>query len=234
MMKSYICLLQQLQNKSITSSQKGLTLVEALAAIVITTVILTAMAPPILFSAATRVQSRKVEQAQAIARQELDRVRTALAQEQGVPQSEEDGIIPPVGTLPLHETGAPQTAVTERSNLNNSNNALEMDADGDGDNDFLIQLIRDEGVRFSSGAAANQLAVFQMGIRVYDIAAEDNLGDSLETTPASLQMTKGLGQRATHPLAVLYTEVSRSDLNLSVQEYREYICDVKSELAGCS
>ena len=234
-MKSYICLLQQLQNKSITSSQKGLTLVEALAAIVITTVILTAMAPPILLSAATRVQSRKVEQAQAIARQELDRVKTALAQEQGVPQSEEDGIIPPVGKLPLHKTGAPQTAVTERSNLDNSSDALEIDADGDGDNDFLIQLIRDEGIRFSAGAATNQLAVFQMGIRVYDMAAEDNLGtDSLETTPASLQMTKGVGQRTTNPLAVLYTEVSRSDLNLSLQEYREYICDVKSELAGCS
>jgi len=230
-MKFKLWFLQQLQLK--TPSTQGLTLIESIAAMVITTLILTAIAPPLLFSAATRVQSRKAEQAAAIARQEVTQVRAALSRKQGIPKAKELGNVPPAASVAsLYNASAPTTLVTARSGLDNINKAVKIDADGDGENDFFIQLIRDQGVRFSNGVAKDQLAVFQMGVRVYDIAAADNLGN-LNVEPASLQITKGLGERTTHPLAVTYTEVSRSDLKLSLKEYREYVCQVKPTLSAC-
>lgn len=232
----FILLSTQIKQKQLASerSDQGLTLIESLAAIVITGIILSAMAPPLLFSAATRIQSQRVEQAEAIARQEVDRVRSFYARKKGVPKSEETGKVPATSnTSPLGDTTAPTEVITGREGMDNPNKALLIDADGDGKNNFFIQLIRDPGMRFSSGAAGDQLAVFQMGVRVYDIAAEDNLED-LNTAPASLQMTQSLGERTTNPLAVTYTEISRSDLRLSLDEYRRYLCDVKEDLTACN
>jgi type II secretory pathway pseudopilin PulG len=215
-------------------ANQGLTLIESLAAIVITTVALGAIAPPLLLSAATRIQSRNAEQAQGIAREELDKIRAALSREEGIPPNGEEGFAPPVsGANPLNSTPGPDTLELVRSNLNYVNEAAVIDADGDGDKDFFVQVMRDQGVRFGSGPASGQLAVFEMGVRVYDITAKDNLG-SLNTDQASLGLTNGLNQRGTNPLAVIYTEVSRSDLKLSLDEYREYLqCQQPSPPPSC-
>jgi len=217
-----------------SSSDQGLTLIESLVAVVMTGIIIAAIAPPLLFSAATRIQSRNAEQAQAIAREEIDRIRAALSREEGIPVGGETGFAPPVSaTSPLHNTAGPDTLVTTRSNLAYVNEAVVLDADGDGDDDFFVQLIRDSGVRFGSGFASGQLAVFEMGVRVYDIAAEDNLG-SLNVEPASLGGTNSLSQRDTNPLATAYVEISRSDLKLSLDEYREYLqCQQPSPPPTC-
>lgn len=228
-MKSKSVLLLKLQQKT---TSEGLTLVEALAALVIATIILAAAAPPLLLSAATRVQARKTEQAQAIAREEIEQVRGILSREEGIAPGNETGNIPPkASTSVLNNVDGPSTLVSDRANLDDPEKALTLDIDGDGENDFFVQLIRDQGVRFSAGSAEGQLAIFQMGVRVYDIAADENL-DSLNTQPASLQMTNGLAERSTNPLAVTYTEISRSDLKPSLDEYREYICDTQP--ASCS
>lgn len=206
-------------------SEQGLTLIEALAAIVITGVILAALTPPLVFSAATRIQSRKAAQAQGIIRQELDRIRAALSREDGIPATNEDGFVPPESsTNPLNNTAPPNVLVSDRTDLDQPNEALLVDVDGDGKDDFFVQLLRNPGARFDSGIATGQLAVFEMGVRVYDISAQRNLtNNSLTTEPISLQATNGLNQRDTNPIAVAYTEVSRSDLKISLDEYREYI-----------
>lgn len=223
MMKPQSSLILWLQIKQKANSEQGLTLVESLAAIVITTVILTTIAPPLLFSAATRVQSRNIQQAQGITQQEVDRVRAIFTREEGIAPSNQDGNIPPESsTSPLYATSGPDTLTTDRSQLTSPNKALKLDVDGDNEVDVFVQFIRDEGACFTSGRAKNQLAVFNMGVRVYDIAAKDNLGN-LKTEPASSQLTKSLGQRTTHPLAVAYTEISRSDLKLSLEEYQKYL-----------
>jgi len=224
-MKSSLLFYLQLLQKQNKASEAGLTLIESIAAIVISTLILTAMAPPLLFSAATRVQARKVEQAQSLARLEVERVRAGLAREQGIGASNEAGNIPPESdTTPLVDTPAPTQIVSDRASLGTENEerAFTVDADGDGDDDFFIQLLRTQGIRFSAGGSGGQLAAFRMGVRVYDIFARNNLG-SLNTNPASLQMTKGVGERTTNPLAVTYVDLYRSDLNLSLQEMRESI-----------
>lgn len=234
-MKLSLPLLIQSQLKKKRSSERGLTLVESLAAMVISTVILTTLAPPLLFSAATRVQSRKFEQAQSILNQEFDRVRATLAREQGIAQSKEAGNLPPASsTSPLSDTQAPTNLVSDRASVDTTGKALEVDVDGDGENDFFVQLMRSEGIRFNAGSSRNQLAAFEMGIRVYDIAARDNLtAGNLNTEQASLNVTKDLGQRLTNPLAVGYTIIRRSDQDLSLQETREEICQRKPSLADC-
>jgi len=198
--------------------------VETLAAIVVTGIILATLAPPLLFSTATRIQSRKAEQAQGIVRQEIDRMRAALSREDGIPANNEDGFVPPESSAtPLNSAGPPDTLVSDRTQLDQENKALLVDVDGDGRDDFFVQLLRDQGARFDVGIASGQLAVFEMGVRVYDMAAQGNLSNNLNTEPISLQGTNGLNQRNTNPLAVAYTEVSRSDINISLDEYREYI-----------
>lgn len=218
-MKPKLSLMLGSQLKPKSSSESGLTLIEALVSIIIATLAIAAAAPPILLSAATQVQSRNAAQAQSIAQQELDRVRAILTRKVGAGGASDD--IPPVASTPLNTAAGPSSLTDQRSSLS-ATKALKIDTDGDGDDDFFVQVIRDAGAQFTIGAAQGELAVFQMGVRVYDIAAKDNLG-SLEVKPASLQPRQGLGQRTTNPLAAVYTEVSRSDLKLSLDEYTNYL-----------
>lgn len=77
MSRTAFFLLSQCQRPN--PSDRGLTLIEVLLAIVMVGVILAAIAPVLALSVATRVQSRKVEQATALAQQEIDRVRATMA-----------------------------------------------------------------------------------------------------------------------------------------------------------
>jgi len=228
MMKPQFSFLLWLQLKQKASAQQGLTLIESIAAIVIAAITLTTLAPPLLYSAATRVQSRNIQQAQAVARQEIDRVRAIFTREKGLAPDKQDGNVPPESsTSPLYAASGPDALTADRSELTSPKKALKLDVDGDNEVDVFVQLIRDEGACFTSGRAKDQLAVFQMGVRVYDIAAQDNLG-SLQTKAASSQLTQGLGQRTTNPIAVAYTEISRSDLKLSLDEYQKYLAGISS------
>jgi prepilin-type N-terminal cleavage/methylation domain-containing protein len=221
MMKPQFSFLLWLQLTQKASAQQGLTLIESIAAIVIAAITLTTLAPPLLYSAATRVQSRNIQQAQAVARQEIDRVRAIYTREEGIATSNPEN--PPESTTsPLYATSGPNTLTDDRSQVTSPNKALKLDVDGDNEVDVFVQFIRDQGACFPIGRYKEQLAVFQMGVRVYDIAAKNNLG-SLETEPASSQLTKSLGQRTTNPLAVAYTEISRSDSKLSLEEYQSYL-----------
>ena len=57
---------------------KGLTLIECLVAIVIISITVVAITPPIFVATASRIQSRRAEQANAIAQAEIDRIRTIV------------------------------------------------------------------------------------------------------------------------------------------------------------
>jgi hypothetical protein len=106
--------------------------------------------------------------------------------------------------------------------LNSPTEALEVDTNNDGQPDYLVQMFRDQGLRFTDGLAENQLAVFRMGIRVYSGLARDNLAN-LSTNLAPINLTQGIGQQRTRPLAVLYTEISVNDLRGSLTRYRDYL-----------
>ena len=203
--------------KRSSHSEAGLTLLEVTVAIVMLGVILTAMAPPLLISAATRVKLRRASQAQLIAQEEINRVQGIMlrSRNQNLDTDNQGNYIglPPISNSDnLTATPAP-TSLT---------NLRQVDVDQDGEADFFVQVFREQGALFAAGEAQCEPAVFRMGVRVYAMLAEENLGD-LQTEKASLQMADGLGEQATHPMAVLYSEISRSDRELSLRAYRDYL-----------
>lgn len=210
--------LSKLQSNS--TSDKGFTLIETLMAMLITTAILSMVASIFLISTASRVQTLQAERAIDIAQGEIDRVQTYVAS--GVKGTDTTGKVPPVTTGNLTSVSAPTQIVNQRSELT-AGKAIKLDADNDGKKDFLIQLFRDTGVTFGSGSAANgELAFFRMGVRVYSLSAESNVG-SLQTELASVGFTQGLIDEKEKPLAVLYTEIIRGDSKLSLNQYKQYL-----------
>lgn len=204
------------------SSEQGFSLIEAMMGFTITAAVLAAMAPVLMIAVGTRLQNYRAEQAMQLAQSQINRVQTLMTQ--GVPQSYETGVIPPAATqgTRVNQVAAPTTVVTDPNALDSPTKALLVDYNNDNRPEFMIQMFRDQGVRFTAGTAVDQLAVFQMGVRVYAGAARDNIG-SLQTTAASFNLTRNFGEQRTKPLAVLYTEVSRSDLQLSLQRYQQYL-----------
>lgn len=70
--RGYLYLLQ----KSMTTKSSGFTIIECLLAIILVGILMTAVAPVIVLSVATRVQARRVEQATQAARSYIDGVQT--------------------------------------------------------------------------------------------------------------------------------------------------------------
>lgn len=204
------------------ASQQGFSLIEAMVGFTIVSTLLAALAPVILVAVATRLQNYRAEQAMQLAQSQVNRVQTLMSQ--GVEQSQETGKIPPPAAkgTKVAKVDPPTNTVTDLNKVDSTSKALEIDYDKDNQPEFIVQLFRDQGVRFTQGTAEDEMAVFQMGVRVYAGSAKDNLG-SLSTEPASLNFTQGLGEQKIKPLAVVYTEISRSDLQLSLPQYQTYL-----------
>ncbi|MGK7945467.1 MAG: prepilin-type N-terminal cleavage/methylation domain-containing protein [Microcystaceae cyanobacterium] len=204
------------------SPNQGLTMTEVLMTMLVTSIILAATAPVLLLAASLRIQNDRAGRAVQLAQGEIDRLQVLVTQ--GVLKNDERGKIPP--PIPDGETfntySPPISTVKTRQDITDPKQALELDIDGDEQPDYLIQLFRDNGIRFDQGAGQDQLAVFRVGVRVYSGVAKDNLG-ALETNLATVNFNSGIGQHQTRPIAIVYTEMSRSDLKLSLQKYREYL-----------
>lgn len=217
-----------LLNKNKTSSEQGLTLLEVIASIVMISVILVAIAPPLLLSVATRVKMRRASQAMLIAQEEVNRVQGIMARsrDENLPTESDD--CDPTESVCSY-VGLPQT-IGQNTNLKDfsapdSNSELEeFDVDDDGNADFFVQTFRDQGALFAGGGTRCEPAVFGIGVRVYSTLAEDNLqSGNLETEEISLQMTSGLKGQSTKPMTVLFATVSRSDMGGSLDTYQDYI-----------
>jgi prepilin-type N-terminal cleavage/methylation domain-containing protein len=226
-----LAVLAKSQGRPTKASEQGLTLLECLMAIVVIGLTMAMITPPLVISAATRVQNRRAEQAMQIAQGEVDRVRTLVAKDQHTPARLPAIANPPGGNLqavaapsPPSNPASPSTAAPIKSprncgagTYNNGeqipiNQGLRVDVDGDCKADFFMQTFRTQGTVNNAEVLAgqNRPSVFQMGVRVYSILADGSSG-SLETTPASLKLTNGQGKQRTRPLAVIYAPFSRSD-----------------------
>jgi type II secretory pathway pseudopilin PulG len=199
----------------------GFSLTEALVGFTIATALMAAIAPIVLIAVSTRLYNHRVDRATQLAQTQINRIQTLMAR--GVPVFQENQLPPPTsqGTR-VSRVSAPTTTVTSLTSLDSPTKALEVDIDSDGRGDYLVQMFRDQGLRFTEGLAQEQLAVFRMGVRVYSSLARDNLGN-LSTDLAPINLTSGIGQQRVRPLAVLYTEMSVSDLRISLQRYRDYL-----------
>ncbi|MGI0490410.1 type II secretion system protein [Alkalinema pantanalense CENA528] len=224
------------------SSEQGLTLIESLVAIVVISITLVAITPPIFFATATRIQNRRAEQGLALAQGEVERVRTIVERGQ---YFDTDLPAPVTGALSNTNPAPPTTALTglrKASNVNLQNNTtcteaspsgqpsltqyVKVDVDGDCTADFLIQTFRTAGTSIQStdnaGNPTNLSVGFTMGVRVYSVLAEANLkAGKAETTQASLRMTSGQGGFRLRPVSVLYSTVVKNSNSQGLSSYRE-------------
>ncbi|AFY78493.1 MAG: hypothetical protein IGR93_20005 [Hydrococcus sp. C42_A2020_068] len=218
--RSYSLLPKLIKSIDVRASDKGLTMMEVLVGILVSSIVVGVFAPVWLTIAATRIQHFRAEQAMNLAQSEIDRAQVNIMR--GVKATDTDKVPPQATSVTnLSDVGRPTATVTSYSALT-ATKALEVDVNNDGKPDFLVQLFRDGGQTFNSGVSQDEFSLFRMGVRVYSIVAKDNLSN-LETQRASLGFTQGLKEQATHPLAVLYAEIVRSDTKKSLDEYKEYL-----------
>ena len=194
---------------SVTRTSAGLTLIECLVAIVMVGLIGSAIAPALLISVATRVQSQKAEQALELAQSEIDKVRQIM--ERGEYKDENGTSTLPAKALDADNDVAKVDPPDQGEPLDPGDydyypealQTKEVELNGER---FAVQVYRTEGKFVDDGVPVT----FNLGVRVYDYDAVVN-SDSLQTKPAALSMVSSQGQRTDSPLVALYTTVSASD-----------------------
>ncbi|MEL7357129.1 MAG: prepilin-type N-terminal cleavage/methylation domain-containing protein [Cyanobacteria bacterium J06560_6] len=187
-------------------SQSGLTLIECLVAIVVTALTVSAVAPVAIFSVATRVRNQRTEQALQLAQGELDKIRLTIEQggDYTARLTELNLMVSPASTAV--NVAAPSRFRAYSESIDSFTDARKIDSDNDGDSDFAVQLFRTAGIVDTTSTPV----AFEVGVRVYDARAEDNVA-SLLTDSSSLGFTSGEGDVNRRPLAVLYTQVTQGD-----------------------
>jgi type II secretory pathway pseudopilin PulG len=231
---------------------QGLTLIEGLVAIIVITVTLVSITPPIFWATGTRVQNRKAEQASQLAQGEVDRVRTLL-ERGGYTLAQLPPIAPGANNANIRQAGIAPAPTASSGTMVSSNSTCNTDtgippAFGrytaiDTDNlpgpcraEFLIQTFRSPGVD-ENGAELTLASTslphgFVMGVRVYASVAETELAAGRgQTQQASLKGTSGLGGQRFRPLAVQYTTIVRSSASQNLSVYRT-LCPTTSRGTG--
>ena len=216
------------------NDQAGLTLIECLVAIVMVAIVGAIVAPAMVISVATRVQSQKATQALGIAQSEIDRVR--LLVERGdeyvselppkLPDTEIDALD---NELELAQVDGPDAVFDLGDWQDNSvtwdtfTQSFPVDIDNDGEADFAVQSFRSPG-QTADGTENTDPVAFILGVRVYDHRAVENTSDNLPADrQASLKMTSGEGERLERPLATLYSSIALSEDDQAFCNYIDYL-----------
>lgn len=220
---------RSLGSPGISFEDEGLTLIEALMAIVVLTIVLGSIAIPVAITVGSRVQNRKVEQAQQIAQYFTEQTRlqmsllstwtyagTTPSISSATPTLSYSpvGAIPPLPTV-SYSTVASVPAPTTNCNVTGPSYSVtcpstaifgyDLDEDALGAPDFYVQTFRVSDVRSPS----NEVIGFDMGVRVYPLESLARLG-SLSTIPLSVGFSSGVGD-PTKPIATAYTSIYRSE-----------------------
>ncbi|MBD1916890.1 MULTISPECIES: prepilin-type N-terminal cleavage/methylation domain-containing protein [Cyanophyceae] len=213
--------------RSPAQGQQGLTLIECLVAIMIVGLVSSAIAPALVISVATRVQSQKAEQALELAQSEIDRVRLLVERSEAntdnlPPSTAIAGANPDsrVAEVAGPTYGAPVAAPTT---------AFQTRAASLNGNQFAVQVYRTPG-RFVGSVPVT----FGMGVRVYDSEAVQTGNGNLSKDPATLRMVNGTGQRGHRPLVALYTNVTAGDSRSSLCQYIQHLNAAASVPTGCN
>lgn len=204
------------------STEKGLTLIESLAAIVIFSLAITAVTPPIILSMATRVRAYRAQQSMQLAQGEIDRVRRVLEagyQKYGTVEDYNSQLPPEDGAAEPELVSAPNASSGACSEgvPTASTQYCTVEVNG---TTFGIQTFRAKKVEQKSPSLKENVPVaFKMGVRVY---TEGSLNQgNLSTEPASLSFSARTDGSA--PLIVQYATVVRSDLDSSAKAYADLV-----------
>jgi type II secretory pathway pseudopilin PulG len=223
------------------ASIAGLTLLEALVAMIIISVIISVITPPVFIAVATRVYQRKTEQALNIAQQEIDSVRRTVSSGDYDDKAGSDRnytkVLPPTiaNKAKLVDHPAPNDFCPPTASApycTSTTTAIKRDESsggvgGSADNSsiFYVQVFRTEGSSLNTTAIPG---AFRLAVRVYE---ENPKEFTLGTAQAPLTFTTGTARRKganALPLAVLYTEVTRGDSGKdSLNSIKKYSVDDK-------
>ncbi|MBM0743267.1 type II secretion system protein [Phormidium sp. CLA17] len=213
-------LLRMLRSQTAKPNQ-GLTLIECLVAIVLIAITVVAITPPIFVATASRIQSRRVEQANQIAQAEVDRVRVVMER---VPTAETQ--LPPTGTGVASGPNLSALASTVGdcgTGINQypsptaqapSTSVIPVDIDDDCIPEFAMQVFRENDCKPIGSPATVPPYSFDLTVRVYGYKTGDAM-TNLDAKRMTLGLTTGrAGDDPTtgalrKPLQVLSTRVSR-------------------------
>jgi prepilin-type N-terminal cleavage/methylation domain-containing protein len=219
-----------------TRSVSGFTLIESLVAIIILSLTVVSVLPPIFWATATRVQNRRAEQAMQLAQGEVDRVRAAVERDAVGPTE----LPPKVSTSLRPDAPAPSGTAVTNAKLRSSvpgcstddgsqpatvNAVILVDTDPEPAGttkctpEYIIQTFRGSGPDETTPTPPPR--AFVMGVRVYAYSAKDNIAaGKVLATPGTLRGGTGLGTQQTKPLAMYYSTIVRSSLSDGLQKYR--------------
>jgi prepilin-type N-terminal cleavage/methylation domain-containing protein len=237
-------LTRTLKQPSPPSTQSGFTIVECLLAIIIVTLLMTAIAPVIALSVATRLQARRVEVATQAARSYVDGVRGGTIEPPPAIPGRFDEVNRNQQFVPKRENFAQNPAPTSRVLNCQENKYCQppslglycFDVDGGGctsnsSRDMVVQAFRSStNPRRDRGNKG-----YLLGVRVYRADAFDGRGKLLRisdvkpvggvtTNPLTRTYAGGSGNRQA-PLVELTTEIGGEKTNY------DSLCD---RLGGCN
>lgn len=190
------------------SPDSGYTILEAIMAIVVVSVLMISIAPMVVFSTATRVQAKRVELATQAARAYIDAVRSRAA------DAPTQTVNVTAGNLDVNLIAAADAPV--QGNLSctastycavGASQLYCVDLDGDGQctstslRDMMVQGFRSE----TTGGKADD--GYLLGVRVYRADAFQASVGALTNTGKATTVTSGLGNRNS-PLVAMTTEIS--------------------------
>jgi prepilin-type N-terminal cleavage/methylation domain-containing protein len=170
---------------------EGFTLIEVLASVVLVALAMAALAPTLTVIAYRRAMSERVELANRLAQEEVDRIRTLVDIELAAnPRAFQDPAqlarLPKVGANPLANTPPPTNMDTEGNNY--SIRVARVQVPGRNPEEYVIQTFRDAGApcidRRENRVIQGVPCSFLMGVRVYHRFSFD---------PTTRQALPGLG-----------------------------------------
>lgn len=164
------------------SAAEGFTLIEVLASVIIVALAMTALAPALTLVAYRRAMSERVELANRLAQEEVDRIRTLVDIElSAAPKAFQDPAqrdrLPRVGEDPLANTPPPDEmpADANAGNYTHKDNyslrLAQVQVPGRNPEEYVIQTFRDEGApcidRRENRVIQGVPCSFRLGVRVY-------------------------------------------------------------------
>ncbi len=204
-------------NRSLESQEtdrrqdSGVTLLETLVAIIVVTIVVAVITPPIFLAVGTRVRHRKTEQAMQIAQDEIERVRLLMLGDEVYANIVGD--LPPIETTVgkdnVGETPAPTAFCADVAPCGDAQElALTVD------DTLFVQSFREPGAVVTLPGGDPNVLAFRMGVRVYGrdafVTAGGAVRNDLDTEASPIRFTSGAGYiDEPKPLVTLYTELVR-------------------------
>ena len=193
------------------SSEAGFTLIEALLAIIVVTIMMIAISPAIILSVATRVQAKRVELGTAAAQTYIDGVRSGAIDDPEVSPTTLDNVDAPTGGSlscqdPLSQ-GRKSFYCTSPPGLY----CIDNDDDGCTSDSFKDMIIQPSAYNPTSTEVDKG---YQLGIRVYRADAFKDASPLLKksdnnTKAEASTFSGGAGDRKA-PLVEMTTEIATS------------------------